>query len=73
MLKKSASTTEVAREARDMREKRDVDRMDSHLVSPVPPVSRVSHGCYPAWCTPVIRNVQISQIQACPQSISTAY
>ena len=27
------------REARDMRERRDVDRLDSHLVSPVPPVS----------------------------------
>ena len=29
----------MAREARDMRERRDVYRMDSHLVSPVLPVS----------------------------------
>ncbi|HSQ52506.1 MAG TPA: cytochrome ubiquinol oxidase subunit I, partial [Nitrospiraceae bacterium] len=29
----------VARETRDMREGRDVDRLDSHLVSPVPQVS----------------------------------
>ena len=30
----------VAREARDMRERRDVDRLGSHLVWPVPHVSR---------------------------------
>jgi hypothetical protein len=30
----------VTREARDMREKRDMDGLDFHLVSPVPPVSR---------------------------------
>ena len=28
---------------------------------------------HPARIAPVNRNVQISQIQACPQSISTAY
>ena len=33
----------VAREARDMRERRDVERLDFRFVSPVPPVSRVSH------------------------------
>ena len=34
----------VGRDTRDMRERRDVDRLDSHLVppiSPFPPVSRV--------------------------------
>jgi hypothetical protein len=29
----------VARDARDMRERRDMDRLGSHLVSPGPPVS----------------------------------
>jgi hypothetical protein len=42
MLKNSASATAVARESRDRRERRDVDRVGSHLVGPVslvPPVS----------------------------------
>ncbi len=34
----------MAREARDMRERRDVGRVDSHLVSPLPPMAR----SYPA-------------------------
>jgi len=40
MLKKSASATDRGAEAQDVRERRDVDRLDFHLVSPVPPVSR---------------------------------
>ena len=51
----------LAREARDMRERRDVDRLDSHLVSPVPPVSLG----YPAWCFPVVPVVQTSEVLAC--------
>jgi hypothetical protein len=37
MLKKSAGASECA--ARDLRETRDANRLDSHLVSPVPPGS----------------------------------
>ena len=33
----------MAREARDMRERRDVDRLDSYFVSPVPRGSLVPH------------------------------
>jgi len=40
MLKKSASATDRGAEVQDVRERRDVDRLDFHLVSPVPPVSR---------------------------------
>ena len=40
MLNKSASATDRCAEAQDVRERRDVDRLDFHLVSPVPPVSR---------------------------------
>ena len=40
MLKKSASATDRGAEAQDVRERRDVGRLDFHLVSPVPPVSR---------------------------------
>jgi len=47
MLKKPASARSVAREARDMRETRDVDRVDFHLVSLVPRVQPISLG-YPA-------------------------
>jgi len=39
VLKISASDTTVAREARDVRERRDVDRLDFHLVLPVQLVS----------------------------------
>ena len=39
MLKKPASATDRGAEARDIRERRDVDRLDSHLVSPIPPIS----------------------------------
>ncbi len=46
MLKQSASTTEVARDARDMRERRDVERVDSTSLAR-PASLRVSHG-YPA-------------------------
>jgi Tfp pilus assembly protein PilO len=28
---------------------------------------------HPAWWTPVIPDVQISEIQACPESFSAAY
>jgi len=28
---------------------------------------------HPAWCTPVIPDVQTSEILVCPQSFSTAY
>ena len=38
---------------------------------PVPPVSRVSHG-YPAWCAPIIPDVQTNEIPACPQRFSAA-
>ena len=40
MLKKSASVTDRGAEAQDVRERRDVDRLDCRLVSPGPPVSR---------------------------------
>jgi hypothetical protein len=43
----------VTHEARDMRERRDVDRLNSHLVSPVPPVSLG----YPAGAFPVAPDV----------------
>ena len=40
MLKKFARQQALARETRDVREKRDADRLDFHPASPVPPVWR---------------------------------
>ena len=50
----------MAREARDMRERRDVDRLDSHFVSPVPPVLL----SYPAWCFFVASDVRTLEVLA---------
>ena len=40
----NATPWRVKREARDRRERRDVNRLYSYLVSPVPQVLPVSHG-----------------------------
>jgi len=46
-----------------MREKRDVERFDFHLVSPVPPVSLG----YPARCSPVVLDVQALEFAIMPR------
>ena len=58
----------VAREARDMRERHDVDRLDSHLVSPIP---RVSLG-YPAHGSPAVPDVQAIEVLLCRNDFSAA-
>jgi len=58
----------VAREARDMRERRDVDRLDSHLVSPIP---RVSLG-YPARDSPAVPDVQAIEVLLCRNGFPVA-
>ena len=49
-----------------MRDKRDSQAL-IRRVSPFPPVSRVSLR-YPAWCDPVVPDVQTNEIPAYPQS-----
>ena len=57
----------VAREARDLRERRDVDRLDSH-VSPIP---RVSLG-YPPRGSPAVPDVQAIEVLLCRNGFPVA-
>jgi hypothetical protein len=61
MLKSPPAPQTVAREAQDVRERRDVDRLDFHLVSPIPPVSR-----------PVVPDVQAIAVLLWRNGIPTA-
>jgi len=58
----------VTREARDMREKRDMDGLDFHLVSPVPPVS-LGH---PARGSSVVPHVPAIEGLLCRNGFSVA-
>jgi len=71
MPKKSASAQAVAREARDMRERRDVDRLDSHLVLPTRS-SSLSRSAILRECSPVILDVRAIEFPMCHNSFSAA-
>ena len=52
----------VARDAQDMRERRDMDRLGSHLVSPGPPVS-YDYAVGVVSCVPHARTIEVLACQ----------
>ncbi len=77
MKKGGPMSQTLAREARDMRERRDVDRLDSHLVSPVPPVSlgypAGVFSCCAARLSSSQAHVRTIEVLACQYSFFAAW